>query len=67
MPDAGGPRVRGSPDARRALPAARRRLRELREDLVRLGEPPFGLLREEELLVGHDVELARLAPADLRG
>jgi hypothetical protein len=38
----------------------------LRDDLVRLGEAPRGLLREEQSLVGDDVELAGVALADLR-
>jgi len=52
---------------RRSSNAARRRLRELHEDLVGLGKAALGLFREEQLLAGDDVELARLAPADLRG
>jgi hypothetical protein len=34
---------------------------ELREDLGRAGEAAVALLREDQCLVGEDIELARLA------
>jgi hypothetical protein len=40
---------------------------ELREDLGRLGEAAVALLREDQCVVGEDVELALLAGGDCGG